>query len=179
MEVWVLKKIFSLTGFSNNTTRLHNEPRKWFVYIRKDSLIAVRGTEANKHSRVQRLVGSIPFHLAMQPSLPHGTLWPLSHSTVLPVRCVGTFCKLCTCPSRGAGSSGTPASGRRPHPPHKATGWNPLGAQPAEFLIKEMLCTNARDFIVSFVSCLLRTEKAVSEHALTPPCTETHAHAVD
>lgn len=64
-------------------------------------------------------------------------LWPLSYSTVLPVRCVCTFCKLCTCHSKGVGFSGTTASGRSPHPPPEATGWNPLGHSLLSFQLKK------------------------------------------
>lgn len=144
-----------------------------------DSHFTVRGKGANKHSRVQRSVSAVPVHLALPPTLPHSALWPLSYSTVLPVRCMGTFCILCTCPSKGVGFSGTTASGRSSHPPLSSHWLESSGAQPAEFLIKEMLCRNALDFTLSFLSCYLKTEKAVSEHAIIPPCTEVHAHAVD
>lgn len=69
------------------------------------------------------------------------------------------MCKLCTC--------------LRKKPPPRSPCLESSGVQPAEFLIKEMLCTDARDFIKSFLSCCLKTEKAVSEHAVIPPCTES------
>lgn len=140
--------------------------------------IAVRGKEANKHNSVQSFVSATPFHLALQPTLPHGTQWPLSYSTVWPVRCAAPFANSAGPPPRVLASLAPQP--QEEAPPTPQSHWlESSGAQPAEFLVKEMLCTNALDFIVSFVSCPLKTEKAVSEHALTPPCTDTRAHAID
>lgn len=57
-----------------------------------------------------------------------------------------SFCKLWTSPSKGTGFLGTTASGKSPHPTSRSHWLESSGAQPTEFLIKGMLCTDPLDF---------------------------------
>lgn len=139
--------------------------------------MTVRGKEENRHSRVQGLVSAMPFHLASQPTLPHSAVASvLFHSFAGEVR--GHLLQTLHLPLPGRWLLRHHSLRKKPPPTPRSHWLESSGAQPSEFSIKEMLCTNALDFILSFLSCYLKTDKAVSEHAVILPCAEIHAHAV-
>lgn len=119
------------------------------------------GGNENKHSKAQRWFLSISFHLALKPTLPLSGL--LLYSTVLFVRRMGIFSQ----------SLHPPLQWHRLPELHslrkKSPTWlDSLGAQRLSLKFWKCYIQIHLTFDMSFLSCCLKTERAVSEHAIPP-----------
>lgn len=115
------------------------------------------------------IINKCIFSLSVETHSSHG-LWGLLLTPQLSWRAAkAPFGELCTRLSKASGFLGTTASERSFYPHFKrATGWNPLGHSLLSFYSRKCYVQILLTFIVSFLSCFLKTEKAVSEHAILP-----------
>ena len=122
-----------------------------------------QGAGGNEHKlrKAQRWFLRVSFHLALRPTLPLGGL--LLYSTVLFVRRLGIFSQSLHLPLQWHRLPELHSLWKNSH-----TWLDSLGAQLLSSKLWKCYIQIHLTFNMSFLSCCLKTERAVSEHAIPP-----------